>query len=140
MSLGSKLATLAIAAVAVVATALPAFAATAYASTTLNVRSCGSTSCRVIDVLRRGEPVDVRYCEGGWCAISQRGPNGWVNANYLVRDGYYEDDYYEYVPPRRVRPVRPVYPAYPVYPRRHYYDPGFSACVGGPNAQFCIYD
>ena len=139
MSPASRLAALALAAVAVTATGFPALAATAYASTTLNVRSCGSTSCGVIDVLRRGEPVEVRLCEGVWCQVGKAGPDGWVNANYLERergyddDPYYDDDYYYDPPPRRI---------YPPYPRRPFYryDPGFSACIGGPNARFCVYD
>lgn len=139
MSLKSKLASLGLAAALVVAAAVPAFAVTAYATTNVNVRSCASTSCNVRDVLQRGDRVDVRYCEGAWCAVDRRGRNGWVNANYLSRDDYdddyfYDDDYYDddfYIErPRHRRVIRPVYPIYP----------SFGACVGGPNARFCVYD
>lgn len=144
-----KLNVLAVAIAAV--TALPAFAIEAVTTSNLNVRSCASTTCRVIDVLREGDSVDVRYCNTSkWCAIDQRrGPSGFVNANYLARadygddeeyyddsdshDGYYDDGYYDdedsfYI----VRPDRP---------RRviRRVDPYFSACVGGPNAQLCLY-
>jgi hypothetical protein len=108
---------------------------TAYATTNVNVRSCASTSCGVRDVLQRGDRVDVQYCEGAWCAVEKRGRDGWVNANYLSRDGGW-DDYDDYDDgfyierPRQRRYVRPVYPI----------RPSFGACVGGPNARFCVYD
>jgi hypothetical protein len=90
--------------------------------------------------------VEVDYCEGTWCAISKPGPDGWVSANYLSRGGgydddddyyddgdYYDDDFYIDAPPRVIRRLPP---------RRIYrdYGPDFSACVGGPNAKFCVYD
>jgi hypothetical protein len=135
MSLRSIAASIGVAAAIILAGALPAAAATAYATTNVNVRSCGSTDCRVVDVLHRGERVEVDYCRGAWCAVEKRGRDGFVNANYLSRDfdDYYDDDYYDddfYIVPRRVYPRRFVRP----------YDPDFSACVGGPNARFCIYD
>ena len=135
MSLKSKLYGLGLAAALVLGAAAPAFAVTAYATSNVNVRSCASTSCSVRDVLQRGERVDVEYCEGAWCAVEKRGRDGWVNANYLSRDGGWDDyDYYDdgfYIErPRHRRYVRPVYPIYP----------SFGACVGGPNARFCVYD
>lgn len=135
MSLKSKLSGLGLAAALVLGAAAPAFAVTAYATTNANVRSCASTSCSVRDVLQRGDRVDVDYCEGAWCAVEKRGRDGWVNANYLSRDGgwddYYDDDDSFYIErPRNRRYVRPVYPIYP----------SFGACVGGPNARFCVYD
>ena len=136
MSLKSKFASIGLAAVLVVGAGVPAFAVTAYATDNVNVRSCASTSCSVRDVLQRGERVDVEFCEGTWCAVEKRGRDGWVNANYLSRDSY-DDDYYDdydddfYIErPRHRRYIRPVYPIYP----------SFGACVGGPNAKFCIYD
>jgi uncharacterized protein YraI len=126
---------LGLAAALVLGAAAPAFAVTAFATSNVNVRSCASTSCSVRDVLQRGERVDVEYCEGAWCAVEKRGRDGWVNANYLSRDGGWDDDdYYDdgfYIErPRHRRYVRPVYPIYP----------SFGACVGGPNARFCVYD
>lgn len=136
MSVKSKLAGLGLAAAIVVGAAAPAFAVTAFATTNVNVRSCGSTDCRVVDVLRRGERVDVDFCEGAWCAVDKRGRDGYVNANYLTRDwDDYDDDYYSdddddyfYIERRGHlrRYVRPV--------------PSFGACVGGPNARFCVFD
>ena len=143
MTIRSKATALGLAAAMVVGGALPAFAVSAYATSPLNVRSCAGTDCRVVDVLQRGEEVDVRFCEGVWCAIDRRGADGWVNANYLARAGggydrdYDDDDYYDrgyyddfYIEPRRVYPRRFI--------RRH--DAGISACIGGPRARFCVYD
>lgn len=137
MTIRSKATALGLAAAIVLGGALPAFAVAAYATSPLNVRSCAGTDCRVLDVLQRGEQVDVRYCEGVWCAIDSRGGGGWVNANYLARDGGYDDDYFDdgyydddYYEPRRTYPRRLI--------RR--YDPSVSACIGGPKARFCVYD
>ena len=138
MSLKSKFSSIGLAAVLVIGAAVPAFAVTAYATTNVNVRSCASTDCGVRDVLHRGERVDVQYCEGAWCAVEKRGRDGFVNANYLSRgDDWDDEDYYDdsdddfYIErPRHRRYVRPIYPVYP----------NFGACVGGPNARFCIYD
>jgi hypothetical protein len=142
MSLKSKAKILGLAAAIVIGSALPALAVTAFATTDVNVRSCGSTDCRVVDVLQRGESVDVQYCENAWCAVEKQGRDGWVNAAYLGRDGVDDDDDYDryddydyyddgyYVEPRRAYPRRFV--------RR--YGPDFSACVGGPNARFCVFD
>jgi uncharacterized protein YraI len=122
-----------------------ASAVEAHATAQLNVRAGPGTGHHVVDVLHRGQRVVIEFCQGTWCRITKPGPNGWVSANYLSRtdyprdDYYYDDDYYDdfYIErPRRVRP-------YPVYPPR-YYRPrsgvDFSACIGGPNARFCVYD
>jgi uncharacterized protein YraI len=141
MTIRSTALSLGLGAAIIFAGALPAAAVTAVATDPLNVRTCGSTDCSVVDVLRRGEEVDVRFCEGVWCAITRPGPEGWVNANYLTRGGVYDDDVYDdfydddfyddgeiYIEPRRR------------HPRRIYrYNP-FLDCIGGPSARFCIYD
>jgi uncharacterized protein YraI len=132
MSLKSKAASVGIAAAILAGTIVPTMAAEAVAATTLNVRACASTSCRVVDVLRRGERVEVEYCRrDNWCFITRRGPDGFVNARYLTRghDRFYDDDFYDddfYITPRR-RIIRP-------------YNPGVSVCFGSPNARFCVYD
>lgn len=136
MSPKSLLASLGLAAAISVGAAVPAIAASAVVDTNLNVRSCGSTDCRVIDVLRRGEVVDIEYCEGVWCFIEKPGRDGWVSARYLSRDGLYDDDFYDddyfYIEPRRryYNPRRVI--------RR--VEPSFGACIGGANARFCVYD
>ena len=133
MSLKSTFVSLGLAGAMVAGAAIPAMAATAVADTNLNVRTCGSTDCRVVDVLRRGEVVEVEYCEGVWCFIHKRGRDGWASAKFLSRDRYYDDDdyYYDdyvYIEPRpRRRVIRRLAPY-------------FGACIGGPNARFCIYD
>jgi uncharacterized protein YraI len=136
MSIRSMAKSIGLAAAIVVGSALPAFAVTAYATTNVNVRSCDSTSCRVVDVLRRGERVEIDYCRGAWCAVEKPGRDGWVNANYLSRGGdYYDDDDYYYDDDFYIAPRRRVYRSYP-----RFRGPDFSACVGGPNARFCVYD
>jgi len=122
---------------ALAAGATAASAATAYASSTVNVRSGPGTGYAVVGVLRPGQRVDIDYCRGSWCVIQQRGPDGWVNANYLNADRYrgrdrYDDDYYDdyddgfYL-------ERPRYRARPIYP---YYRS--QACFGRPNVSFCF--
>jgi uncharacterized protein YraI len=131
MSLKLKAAALGLAAAFVIGTAVPALAAGAYATSNVNVRECAGTHCDVVDVLRRGERVDVDYCRSAWCFVEKRGPDGFVHANYLSRD-YYDDDYYD----------DDIIIIEPRYPRRYIrrYDPAFSACFGGPNARLCFSD
>lgn len=133
MSLKRKVLTFGLALAALCATTASAFAVTAYATDPVNVRTGPGTGYRIVDTLRRGERVDIDYCRGSWCFVTKSGPDGWVSANYLSRRVYrdYDDDFYIY----------PRYPRYPYpYPFYRRYDPGFSACFGGPNARFCIYD
>jgi uncharacterized protein YraI len=111
-----------------------ASAASAYASSTVNVRSGPGTGYAVVGVLRPGQRVEIDYCKGAWCLIEQRGPDGWVNANYLNADryrdrDYFDDDYYDdgfYLERPRYR-YRPVYPFY-----------RSQACFGRPNVSFCF--
>lgn len=137
MSIKHKILGLGLAAAVVFGGSAAALAASAVVETPLNVRSGAGTHFHVVDVARRGEVVDVDHCRGSWCFINRRGPDGWVSANYLSRGGgYYDDDYYDepiYIERPRRRYVDPYY-----YPR--YRGPDFSACVGGKNARFCIYD
>lgn len=111
-------------------------AATAWASSTVNVRAGNGTGFAVVDVLRRGERVDVEYCRGAWCFVSKAGPNGWVNANFLTQNRYDEEDDDDYYFIERPRPVfRPHFNrpwGYPSY--------NSQVCVGGSNASFCISD
>jgi uncharacterized protein YraI len=62
---------------------LPALA-DATALTTLNVRSGPGTGYAVVDVLRRGEVVDVAGCRPGWCFVHTRHSAGWASAGYLA--------------------------------------------------------
>ena len=138
MSIKHKILGLGLAAVLAIGGSTAALAVTAYVESPLNVRADASANSPVVDVLRRGERVNVEFCEGTWCAISD--PEGWVSARYLSRDGgaYFEDDYYDddyYDGPIYIERPRRVYPRY----RRHV-RPDFSACVGGPNARFCVFD
>lgn len=144
MSLKNKALTLGVGLAALIATTAGALAATAYATSPVNVRQGPGPGYRVVDVLRRGEAVEVDYCRGTWCAISKPGPDGWVSASFLSRGGGYRDDYGDDFYDRddhydddfyidRPRVIRR-------YPTIRRYDPEFSACIGGPNARFCVYD
>lgn len=147
MALSKKLMAGGLAALALMATAGAAMAAPAYATGNVNVRSGPSTGYGVVDVMRRGEQVDVQQCRGSWCLVNRRGPDGWVSASYLDRgynDGGWDDDddwgrppVWNPRPPRppvwNPRPPRP-WPVYPPYPQR----PGGSVCFNGPDGYFCI--
>jgi uncharacterized protein YraI len=148
MALSNKLMAAGLAALALLATTAAASAASAYATGNVNVRSGPGTHYGRVDVLQRGQQVDVQQCQGSWCYVQKRGPDGWVSANYLARGGSggwdddydYDDDYYPR-PPRpphwnpRPRPW-PVYPVYPNYP--HYPNNSGSVCINGPSGYFCI--
>lgn len=128
MSLKRTALTLGIAAAALVGSSVAALAAPAYATSNVNVRSGPGTGYGAVDVLRRGESVDIDYCRGSWCFVEKSGPDGWVSASYLSRDGGYDDyddDFYI--------DDRPIYRPY-----RPFYRPRSSACIGSPNASFCI--
>jgi hypothetical protein len=131
MSLKRTALTFSIATAALVGSTIAALAAPAFATTNVNVRSGPGTGYASVDVLRRNEPVDIQYCRGSWCFVNKAGPDGWVSASYLSRGGgYYDDDYYDddsFYIDRRYRSYRPWYSR-----------PRSSACVGGPNATFCI--
>ena len=131
------------AALLILAGTAAASAATAYANTTVNVRAGAGTGYPVVDVLHSGERVEVNYCKGAWCAIEKRGPDGWVNANYLSSGRDYDDyedegDYNRYDDGYDNGPDFVI-----VHPRpRAQFWPGYEnrACVGGPNARLCITD
>jgi uncharacterized protein YraI len=111
-----------------------ALAATAYASATVNVRAGAGTGYPVVDVLRPGQRVDVDYCRGSWCMVSKGGPDGWVSANYLTRDRYDDNDYYDDYDEgdffiERPRHYRPFYPFY-----------RSQVCWGGKNTSLCFSD
>ena len=70
------------------ASAAAAFAAPATSTSNVNVRSGPGGSYGVVDLLRRGDRVEVTGCRGGWCYVEKRGPDGWVSANYLDQRGF----------------------------------------------------
>ena len=78
--------------IAVAATAAVVFLPAAYAApgvvtSNVNVRSGPGTNYGVVDVVARGQQVDVQQCQGSWCYIAKPGPDGWVSANYLSAGG-----------------------------------------------------
>ena len=76
-----------LAGVVMLASAGAAFAAPATSTANVNVRSGPGGGYGVVDVLRRGDRVEVTGCRGGWCYVEKRGPDGWVSANYLNTRG-----------------------------------------------------
>lgn len=78
--------------VAVAATAVVVFLPAAYAAPgvvtgNVNVRSGPGTNYGVVDVVARGQQVDVQQCQGSWCYIAKPGPDGWVSASFLSAAG-----------------------------------------------------
>lgn len=142
MSIKHKALGLGLAAALILGGSTAAFAAAAFVDTPLNVRASASANSPIVDVLQRGDRVEVEFCQGTWCAVSKPGPDGWVSARYLSPDrGFYDDDFYDddyYDEPIYIERPRRVFPRYRY--RSRYDDPSFSACVGGPNARFCVYD
>jgi hypothetical protein len=125
-----------LAALALIATTAAASAATAYATGNVNVRTGPGTYFPKVDTLHRGERVDVQHCQGSWCYVEKRGPDGWVSANYLSRGGNWhdDDDYWEPRPPRPPRPPHWNPDPWPYYPG----NPHAQICFNGPHGYFCI--
>lgn len=136
MNLKKITATIGLAVLAIGATATVATAAPAYATGSVNVRSGPGTGYHIVDQLRPGQRVEVEGCRGSWCRISKSGPDGWVSANYLASNRYYDDDYDVRPRPRHRAPsyYRGYHDYYDYYPRR----PSASFCLGGANASFCL--
>ena len=150
MALSKKIIAGGITVLALLGTGGAAMAAPAFATSNVNVRSGPGTSYGVVDTLRRGERVEVEYCQGNWCFVEKRGPDGWVSANYLDRGSYRPP----VVRPPVVRPPvwdRPPHWHNPRPPRPPHWNPrpprpqpwpghggGGSVCFNGPNGYFCV--
>lgn len=49
---------------------------------TVNLRSCGSTSCAVVDIVTEGESLSI-VSAGNWANVATVGNvRGWLNSNY----------------------------------------------------------
>ncbi len=152
MTLSKKLMASGLAALVLLATSAAAMAAPAFATGNVNVRSGPGTGYGVIDVLRRGEQVDVQQCRGSWCFVERRGVDGWVSSSYLNSgrpgggwdDGYGRPPYWDPTPSRpphwNPRPPRPPHwnPGPPPRPQPWPPNNGGSVCFNGPNGYFCI--
>ena len=152
MALSKKLMAGGLAALALMATAGSAFAAPAFATGNVNVRSGPSTGYSKVDVLRRGERVDVQQCRGSWCYVEKRGPDGWVSANYLDRGRPGGRPGWDNGPGWNNGPGwdRPPVWNHPRPPRPPHWDPrpprpqpwpdrnDSSVCFNGPNGYFCV--
>lgn len=78
---------IAVAATAVVVFLPAAYAAPGVVTSNVNVRSGPGTNYGVVDVVQRGQQVDVQQCQGSWCYIAKPGPDGWVSGNFLSAGG-----------------------------------------------------
>ncbi|TCT13658.1 uncharacterized protein YraI [Tepidamorphus gemmatus] len=67
-------------------------AANGFTTGNVNMRSCGSTQCRVITTIPAGAPVEIYGCTQGyrWCDTRYGGLRGWVSGSYLraIAPGY----------------------------------------------------
>lgn len=163
MFMNKKLIAAGLAALALMATAAAASAAPAVASTNVNVRSGPGPGYRAIDTLRRGDRVDIQYCQGSWCFVEKSGPDGWVSASYLERGGRPGRPDWDDGPGRPGwgnGPGRPDWGYPPRPPRPPHWGgngpgwgnngpgwgnprpprPGSSVCFNGPNGYFCVGD
>ena len=78
---------IAVAATAVVVFLPAAYAAPGVVTSNVNVRSGPGTNYGVVDVVQRGQQVDVQQCQGSWCYVAKPGPDGWVSSSYLSAGG-----------------------------------------------------
>jgi uncharacterized protein YraI len=78
---------IAVAATAVVVFLPAAYAAPGVVTSNVNVRTGPGTNYAVVDVVQRGQQVDVQQCQGSWCYVAKPGPDGWVSASYLSAGG-----------------------------------------------------
>jgi uncharacterized protein YraI len=79
-----------------------AHAYTLFTTGALNVRLGPAVGFPKIATLAPGTPVDVQFCQPGWCRIGYWGGTGWVSALYL---GPTPQPYYS----RRVSPAPGIY-------------------------------
>lgn len=151
-----------LAALMVAVMSVGAYAWDAVATTSLNVRSGPGTQYRVVQVLQRGERVDVEYCRSGWCFLDMGwNGNGWASQNYLAQAGAWQPPRPQPQPPHwRPNPPRPQPPHWTPGPSRppHWNNPRpprppqwnnprpprpqpappSEVCFNGPNGYFCI--
>lgn len=53
---------------------------------TVNLRTCGGTSCAVLDILTEGESLDIVKA-GAWVNVTtEDGVTGWLNSNYCKKE------------------------------------------------------
>ena len=105
MNIKKLSATLATACAGVVFLTGMAMAMPAQATNSLNVRSGPDRGYRVVDVLNRGERVNVERCKSnGWCFITHRGRDGWVSSRYLTNSQLHHRKSHR-AKPRHTRPA-----------------------------------
>jgi uncharacterized protein YraI len=151
MALNRKILAAGLAALALLGTSIAASAAPAVVTGNVNVRSGPGTGYYAIDTIRRGERVDVQYCQGSWCFVEKRGPDGWVSASYLERGRPHRPDWGNDDWDRPGRPDWNNGPGWDNGPGWGSHGPGWnrprpphhggnngSVCFNGPNGYFCM--
>ena len=91
-----------------------AYAYTSYTTDQVNFRAGPGVGYHSYGALPAGTPVDVRYCQPGWCRASSFLGTGWVSSSYLGGGARVHPRPYPYY---RAYPYRPNYPNYPYYRR-----------------------
>lgn len=84
-----RLVTIALAVLSVGIFTVPASAASSTpglvsVSTTLNVRSAGNTSARIVGTLKGGAHVSILSTANGWDQISYNGKAAWISGKYVL--------------------------------------------------------
>ncbi len=110
---------------------------TNYTTDSVNLRAGPGVGYQSYGALRAGTPIDVQYCQPGWCRGSSYLGTGWVSAAYLEAGGprVYPRPYprpypYAYPYAYRVYPAPGPFGPYPYY--RGYPRSGFGFYFGVP--------
>jgi uncharacterized protein YraI len=82
--MSSKFSAAAVAAgVVMLASVGTALASPAMVTSNVNVRSGPGANYGVVDIVRRGEFVDLVGCQNAWCYIDKYGSEGWISAAFV---------------------------------------------------------
>lgn len=69
--------------IVILASAGSALASPAVVTSNVNVRAGPGTSYGVVDIVRRGEFVDLVGCQYAWCYVDKYGSEGWISAAFV---------------------------------------------------------
>lgn len=82
--MSSKFSAVAVAAgVVMLASVGTALASPAMVTSNVNVRSGPGSHYGVVDIVRRGEFVDLVSCQNAWCYVDNYGSEGWISAAFV---------------------------------------------------------
>jgi hypothetical protein len=112
-----------------------AHAYTNYTTDAVNLRAGPGVGYHSYGALGPGTPVEVSYCQPGWCRTSSYLGTGWVSSSYLAGGPVAYPRPYPRVYPRFYPQPYPYYRAYPFYPPHPYYPRYY----GYPRSGFSFY-